>query len=192
MGGIRANYNCESQTLKGLYTSGEAACWDLHGFNRLGGNSVSETVVAGMLSAEFISDFCESKESDINISTATIAKFMTKEEAKIDRLLEPKPNKENAYTLRLAMEKIMMDKVGIFRNGEDLQSAVNELQDLLLRSRNLEVDAKVKEANPELVNAYRTQKMLKIALCVAYGALLRKESRGAHAREDYPERNDEE
>ena len=190
MGGVRTNHKGESQTLKGLYSSGEAACWDLHGFNRLGGNSVSETVVAGMISAEFISDYCDSKESEINISTETISRFYKQEQDKINKLLEPKPKSESVYPLRRAMEKIMMDKVGIFRNEKDLQSAVDELKELLIRSRNIEVAHKVKSANPELFNAYRTQKMLKISLCVAYGALLRKESRGAHAREDFPERND--
>ena len=59
MGGVRTNYTGESPTLKGLFSAGEAACWDMHGFNRLGGNSVAETVVAGMIVGEFIADFCE-------------------------------------------------------------------------------------------------------------------------------------
>jgi len=86
----------------------------------------------------------------------------------------------------------MMDKVGIFRNGADLQEAVDELEELLKRSKNIEVfRSKSRAANPALVNAYRTQKMLKVALTVAYGALLREESRGAHSREDFPARDDE-
>ena len=59
MGGVRTNHTGESPTLKGLFSAGEAACWDMHGFNRLGGNSVAETVVAGMIVGEFIADFCE-------------------------------------------------------------------------------------------------------------------------------------
>jgi fumarate reductase flavoprotein subunit len=190
MGGIRTKYTGESQTLKGLYSCGEAACWDMHGFNRLGGNSVSETVVSGMLVAEYIADFCDSEESNIYISSSTIERFVTAEEEKIEKLLT-NTNGEDTYELRRGMEKIMMEKVGIFRNEKDLQEAVDELQKLLVRSRNIEVfRSKSRAANPALVNAYRTQKMLKVALCVAYGALLRKESRGAHAREDYPNRDD--
>ena len=192
MGGIRTNYKGESQTLKGLYSCGEAACWDLHGFNRLGGNSVSETVVSGMLQAEHIADFCQTPESEIDISTKLIQEFVDKEQEKLKYLLLPKENPESPYPLRHAMENIMMDKVGIFRNGDDLQDAVNELEQLLIRSRNIEVKHKTLTANPELFNAYRVQKMLKLALCVAKGALERRESRGAHAREDYPERNDKE
>ena len=190
MGGIRTNYKGESQTLKGLYSCGEAACWDLHGFNRLGGNSVSETVVAGMLVAEHIADYCDKPESEIDISTKLIHEFVNKEQAKLDVLLEEKQNPESPYPLRHAMENIMMDKVGIFRNEKDLQEAVDELEQLLIRSRNIEVKHKTLTANPELVNAYRVQKMLKLSICVAKGALERRESRGAHAREDYVERND--
>jgi fumarate reductase flavoprotein subunit len=190
MGGIRTNYKGESQTLKGLYSCGEAACWDLHGFNRLGGNSVSETVVSGMLVAEHIADYCETLESEIDISTKLIHEFVDREQAKLDYLLEPKENPESPYPIRHAMENIMMDKVGIFRNEKDLQDAVNELEQLLIRSKNIEVKHKTLTANPELVNAYRVQRMLKLAICTAKGALERRESRGAHAREDYPERND--
>lgn len=190
MGGIRTDYRGESQTLTGLYSCGEAACWDLHGFNRLGGNSVSETVVSGMLVAEYISDYCDSDESDIDISSGVIGGFVTREQEKLEHLINNKDG-EDTYVLRRAMEKIMMEKVGIFRNGKDLQEAVEELEQLLFRSHNIEVSrSKSLAANPALVNAYRTQKMLKIALTVAYGALLRTESRGAHSREDFPERND--
>ena len=192
MGGIRTDHRGESQTLKGLFSCGEAACWDLHGFNRLGGNSVAETVVSGMLVAEYIADFCDTPESDIDIGTGTIKSFLCQEKAKIEALLNNTKG-EDAYELREAMETIMMEKVGIFRNGTDLQEAVDELQKLLVRSRNIEVKrSKSAASNPALVNAYRTQRMIKVALTVAYGALLRTESRGAHAREDYPERNDAE
>ena len=190
MGGIRTDYRGESQTLKGLFSCGEAACWDMHGFNRLGGNSVAETVVSGMLVAEYVADYCESKESDIDIHISVIEKFLKKEQEKLEFLIKPKEKAEDAFELRARMEEIMMDNVGIFRNGEDLQKAVNELEELLIRSRNIVVKCKTLTANPELFNAYRTQRMLKLALCVALGALERKESRGAHSREDYPERND--
>ena len=190
MGGIRTKYTGESQTLKALYSCGEAACWDMHGFNRLGGNSVSETVVSGMLVAEYISDYIESDESAMSIHTQNVEKFIKIEQDKIDALLT-KENGEDAYVLRRRMEEIMMEKVGIFRNGDDLQEAVSELEELLKRSKNIEVfRSKSPAANPALVNAYRTQKMLKVALTVAYGALLRTESRGAHSREDYPKRDD--
>jgi fumarate reductase flavoprotein subunit len=143
-----------------------------------------------MLVAEHIADYCETLESEIDISTKLIHEFVDREQAKLDYLLEPKENPESPYPIRHAMENIMMDKVGIFRNEKDLQDAVNELEQLLIRSKNIEVKHKTLTANPELVNAYRVQRMLKLAICTAKGALERRESRGAHAREDYPERND--
>ncbi len=190
MGGIRTRHTGESRTMRGLFACGEAACWDMHGFNRLGGNSVAETVVSGMLVAEYIADFCDSEQSHIAIDSATIERFVEAERQKIERLLT-NDGGEDAYALRREMERIMMEKVGIFRNGPELEEAVERLEKLLIRSRNIGVfRSKSRAANPALVVAYRTQKMLKVALTVAYGALLRTESRGAHAREDYPMRDD--
>lgn len=189
MGGIRTRHTGESTTLKGLYACGEAACWDLHGFNRLGGNSVAETVVAGMIVAEFVADFCQSGVSDIDIPTALVREFLQREQAGLDALVA-KPGPERAADLRARMEQIMIDQVGIFRTGSELDRAVDELQQLLLRSRALGIENPARGANPELVAAYRLPKMLKVALCVALGARERTESRGAHSREDYPQRDD--
>jgi fumarate reductase flavoprotein subunit len=189
MGGVRTKPTGESPTLKGLFAAGEAACWDMHGFNRLGGNSVAETVVAGMIVGEYIGDFCDRPENDVNIPTAVVHGYLEREQAKLTAMLTGK-GAEDAVALRVAMQEIMTAKVGIFRRGKDLEQAVDELQKLLVRSRNIGVRYKAAGANPELVAAYRTQKMLKLALTVAYGALVRTESRGAHYREDFPRRND--
>jgi fumarate reductase flavoprotein subunit len=191
MGGVRTDHTGQSQALKGLFSCGEAACWDMHGFNRLGGNSVAETVVAGMIVGEFVADFCDSSESDITISTALVREFWERENAKIDALVNS-TGTEDPNALKARMQDLMTSNVGIFRTGKDLQAAVDELQELLVRSRNIGLRYKVKASNPELTTAYRVQKMLKLALCVAYGALQRTESRGAHFREDYPQRNDQE
>jgi fumarate reductase flavoprotein subunit len=189
MGGVRTNHTGESPTLKGLFAAGEAACWDMHGFNRLGGNSVAETVVAGMIVAEFIADFCERPENEVSIPTALIHEALGREQAKIDVLIDGRGT-EDAALLMVEMQKIMTDKVGIFRRGNKLEEAVERLQELLVRSRNIGLRYKTRGANPELVTAYRVQKMLKLALSVAYGALTRTESRGAHFREDFPRRDD--
>jgi succinate dehydrogenase flavoprotein subunit len=191
MGGVRTTPTGESPTLKGLFAAGEAACWDMHGFNRLGGNSVAETVVAGMIVGEFISDFCDRSENDVNIPTAVVQDALEREQAKLTAMLSGRGT-ESAQELRVAMQQTMTAKVGIFRRGKDLEQAVDELVKLLARSRNIGVRYRAAGANPELVAAYRTQKMLKLALTIAYGALVRTESRGAHYREDYPRRNDAE
>jgi fumarate reductase flavoprotein subunit len=189
MGGVRTDHTGESPTLKGLFSAGEAACWDMHGFNRLGGNSVAETVVAGMIVAEFIADFCERSENNTSIPIGLIHETLQREQAKLDMLIDGRGT-ENAALLMAEMQHIMTAQVGIFRSGGRLEEAVGELQKLLLRSRNIGLRYQARGANPELVTAYRVQKMLKLALCVAYGALERTESRGAHFREDFPRRND--
>ena len=189
MGGVRTNHTGESPTLKGLFAAGEAACWDTHGFNRLGGNSVAETVVAGMIVAEFISDFCDRAENEIDIPTRIVHDFLRREQMRIDDLIGG-PGTEDGPALKVRMQEIMTSKVGIFRTGADLEAAVAELQELLRRSRNIGLKCKSRGSNPELVSAYRTQRMLKVALCVAYGALARTESRGAHFRDDFPRRDD--
>jgi fumarate reductase flavoprotein subunit len=177
--------------LKGLFAAGEAACWDMHGFNRLGGNSVAETVVAGMIVGEFVADFCDRPENDVSIPTGVLREFVEREHAKLQALTTG-GGTEDASALKIRMQEIMTSQVGIFRTGKDLEQAVDELQRLLVRSRSIGLRSRSPGANPELVTAYRVQKMLKLALCVAYGALVRTESRGAHFREDFPRRNDAE
>src|SRR5271165_5520665 len=191
MGGVRTNHTGESPTLKGLFAAGEAACWDMHGFNRLGGNSVAETVVAGMIVSEYIADFCDRIENNVDIPTALVHDFLRREQGKLDTLLAGHGT-EDASAIKARMQEVMTAKVGIFRRGGDLQAAVDELQQLLVKSRNIGLHDRSRGANPELITAYRVQKMLKVALCIAYGALVRTESRGAHFRQDFPRRNDAE
>jgi len=187
MGGIRTNASGESPQLKGLFSVGEAACWDMHGFNRLGGNSLAETVVAGMIVGKYVADFCE--ENSLEIDTKLAQKFIDKIDNEITGLVDG-DGSENPFTIKLEMQKIMMSYVGIFRNGPELDKAVTELKALLVRARNLGVKCKKRHSNPELVEALRVTRMLRVAITVACGAAARTESRGAHAREDFPERND--
>ncbi len=147
--------------------------------------------MAGMIVGESIADYCASPESQLSVSTGLIAEFLARERGRIDELLR-RPGTEDANALKARMQEIMTAKVGIFRTGEDLASAVEELQELLRRSRDLRLQSTQPGSNPELVAAYRLPKMLKVALAVAYGALTRTESRGAHFRQDYPRRNDAE
>ena len=191
MGGVRTNHTGQTPTLRGLFAAGEAACWDMHGFNRLGGNSVAETVVAGMIVGEFIADFVASPAGELDIPTAVLRDALEAERGKLDVLLKG-GGREQADTLKAEMQQTMTDNVGIFRTAADLQHAVDKLQELLVRSRNIGLRSRRDGPNPELVTAYRVQKMIKIALCVAQGALVRTESRGAHFREDFPRRNDAE
>ena len=188
MGGIRTKPTGESQWLEGLFACGEAACWDMHGFNRLGGNSCAETVVAGMIVGDYFADYC--KNNGEVIDTNVVKDFLSKEYQYLKSLVD-KEGKHNVFEIKNRMKELMWEKVAIFRTGEGLKEAVSELEQLYKDSQNVKVHTKELDcANPELEEAYRVPRMLKIALCVAYGALLRTESRGAHYREDYPKRDD--
>lgn len=188
MGGVRTNKDGAAYGLKGLFSAGEAACWDMHGFNRLGGNSLAETIVAGKIVGEKIAEFLEGYEVDFK--TAVVKDAVKKEEERIDRIIKGADGKENVYEVRNAMQDQLMDYVGIFRNGEDLQKAVDNLQVIHERSQKVGLRSYSLGANPELALALKIRGMVRMALCVAYAALQRTESRGAHAREDHPERND--
>lgn len=187
MGGIRTKPTGESTTMQGLFCAGEASCWDLHGFNRLGGNSVSEAVVSGMIVGEYFANYCQ--ETHLETHTRTIENFLEAQSNYLDEILSY-DGEYNIFDIKDEMRNIMQDEVGIFRNGKGLKRAVDQLEVLLKRTKQIRVGSKIRGNNPELNESYRVPKMLKLALCVAKGALERTESRGAHYREDYPKRDD--
>jgi fumarate reductase flavoprotein subunit len=188
MAGIRTNKDGAAYGLKGLFSAGEAACWDLHGFNRLGGNSLAETVVAGKIVGEKIVEFLKGYET--SFSTALALDFAKAQKERIERIIKCKDGKENVFSVRNAMQDELMERVGIFRNGKDLQTAVENLQKIHDRACRVGLRSSGVGANPELALAIKIRGILRLALCVAYAALMRTESRGCHAREDYEERND--
>ena len=188
MAGVRTNKDGAAYGLKGLFAAGEAACWDMHGLNRLGGNSLAETIVAGKIVGEKIVEFLEGYEVQYN--TGVIRDSVIRQQERIDRLISGKDGNENVYEIRNAMQDELMERVGIFRNGTDLQKAVDNLQEIYARSQKVGLRSNGIGVNPELTLALKIQGMVKLALCTAYGALQRTESRGCHAREDYEARND--
>ncbi|MCF8566793.1 fumarate reductase flavoprotein subunit [Alicyclobacillus tolerans] len=188
MGGIRTNIHGQAYGLKNLYALGESACWDLHGFNRLGGNSLAETVVAGKIIGEKIAEF--TKDVSLNVSTSLVEEHLHLQQGRIDRLRSQKSGKENVYDLRNRMENTLSHNVGIFRTEGPLQEAVDELRELYERSQSIGLRGSGAGADPELGLALRLPGMIKLALSIAKGALVRQESRGSHFREDFPKRDD--
>ncbi len=188
MGGVRTNRDGAAYGLKGLFSAGEAACWDMHGFNRLGGNSLAETIVAGKIVGGKVAEFLKGYE--IQWDTACVRDAALRVEKRIDRLVAGRDGHENVYEVRNAMQNELMDRVAIFRNGKDLQTAVENLQSIHERAKKVGLRSSGIGASPELALALKIQGMLRLALCVGYGALQRTESRGCHAREDYEARND--
>jgi fumarate reductase flavoprotein subunit len=188
MAGVRTNKDGAAYGLKGLFSAGEAACWDMHGLNRLGGNSLAETIVAGKIVGEKIVEFLHGYEVQYN--TGVIRDAVIRQQERIDGLISGKDGNENVYEIRNAMQDELMDRVGIFRNGSDLQKAVDNLQEIYARAQQVGLRSNGIGVNPELTLALKIQGMVKLALCTACGALQRTESRGCHAREDYEARND--
>jgi fumarate reductase flavoprotein subunit len=187
MGGVRVNKDGEAYGLAGLYAVGESACWDMHGFNRLGGNSLAETLVAGRVVGQRIAEAAETvaPAPDMGLVDRFLAEQRTRMETWASR-----PASESIYAIRDEMAEIMINRLGVFRTGEELEQAVTELRNLRTRLRAAGLRSSSPGANPELGFALRMDGMLRLALVTAAGALARTESRGAHSRLDYPARDD--
>ena len=188
MGGVRTNKDGAVYNLNGLFAAGEASCWDMHGFNRLGGNSLAETVVAGKIVGEKVAEFLQGYE--VSFNTSVVSDALKRQQERINDLISGKNGKENVYEILKEMQDELMDRVGIFKNSTDLQKAVDNLQEIYVKSTKVGLKSNGIGANPELGMALKIQGMVKLAICVSYAALQRTESRGCHAREDYDARND--
>jgi fumarate reductase flavoprotein subunit len=188
MGGVRTDIGGRAYGLTGLYAVGEAGCWDLHGFNRLGGNSLAETVVMGMVVGKTVAE--DLAGADFSFSEGLAHSAQRQVEERLSRLASY--GHEHVYDLCQQMSDILMEKVGVFRNGGQLAEAVEELQQLHQRAQHLGLCSSGRGPNPEVSAALRLPGMIRLAITIAYGALQRTESRGSHYREDYPARNDKE
>jgi fumarate reductase flavoprotein subunit len=187
MGGVRVNKDGQAYNMAGLFAVGESACWDMHGFNRLGGNSLAETIVSGRLVGRQVARFVADKSLDIATSVAMRA--TRRAEERVSAWLQRDGSGPGVYEIRDEMAEIMIDKVGIFRTHDELTEAVSELKQLLVKCDQAVLRSKVPGMNPELSFALRLKGMLRLALVTAMGALARTESRGAHYRTDYPKRD---
>ncbi len=187
MGGIRVNKDGHAYNLEGLFALGEVACWDMHGFNRLGGNSLAETVVAGMVVGKEVAEY--TKKASLKADKTLAEQFAKKEQDKTAKLLN-NPEGENVYKLRDEIANVLNKHVHIFRTEEGLTKGAKELLDIVRRTKNVKVQSSAPGMNPELSTALRIEGMAKQAYLIAKGGLDRTESRGAHSREDYPKRDD--
>jgi fumarate reductase flavoprotein subunit len=188
MSGIRTDKDGAAYGLKGLFSAGEAACWDMHGFNRLGGNSLAETVVAGGIVGKKAAEFLQGH--DVKIDTKLARDAVNAQQERMDALIDRKNGRENVYEVRTAMQEALMDGCFVFRNGKDLETCVKTLEEVYDRAGKVGLHSDGKGANHELAAALKIKGQVKLAACIAAAALARTESRGSHTREDFPERND--
>jgi fumarate reductase flavoprotein subunit len=189
MGGVRTDIDGAAYGLKGLFAAGEAACWDMHGFNRLGGNSLAETIVAGYIVGEKVAAYV--KDQPLGFSFDAVTGAVKAQEERIEKLRSRASGTEDVYLLRTRMEETLSENVGIFRTGPALEEAVATLRDLYRRSLDIRLRSSGLGPSPELCAALRLPGMLRLALCISYGAQTRTESRGSHYREDFPRRDDD-
>ena len=188
MSGIRTDKTGAAYGLKGLYSAGESACWDMHGFNRLGGNSLAETVVAGGIIGKCIVEYLQGTET--TYSTAIVNAEVRRQQRRIDDLIAGRWGTENVYKVRAEMQEALMTGCFVFRNEKDLLTCIETLQGVYERSGRIGLVSNGLGANHEVAAALKLRGQVRLALGIATGALARKESRGSHNREDFPARDD--
>ncbi|MHB8828624.1 MAG: FAD-binding protein [Syntrophales bacterium] len=189
MGGIPTNEHGEVQksageVVPGLFAVGECACASFHGFNRLGTNSLLELLVMGRYTGERVLSYLGEAQTPVpkGVGDATLSLFAGYLEAE---------GKENVGMIRKEMRDMMTRQVGVFRNERGIQQAIASLLDFKKRAAGAAIATKDLRMNQELLERWELDNLLDNAMTMAQGALMRKESRGAHFREDYPERSDE-
>ncbi|VAX16453.1 Succinate dehydrogenase flavoprotein subunit [hydrothermal vent metagenome] len=193
MGGIPANNDCQVEAdekgnlIKGFFAAGECSCISVHGANRLGTNSLLEALVFGRRAGKKMMELTpETDWSPIN-EKREIEK--TKDE--IDELIN-NSSKEDMDSIRNELKNTMTYKVGVYRSGEDMTKATKQIKDLRARFKNVRVPDRTKNFNTNLLEAIELKHMLEFSELIVGGAMVREESRGAHARIDFPKRDDEE
>ncbi|MDD1721327.1 MAG: FAD-binding protein [Euryarchaeota archaeon] len=185
MGGIDADINGATK-VPGLYAAGECSCLSVHGANRLGGNSLVETVVFGRLVAEKIVEDVENAPTpDDKLVKAAINSVNDRIEGILRR-----EGGEHFFTVRDAMTHTMTSKFGIFREKQTMQEGLDEIKSKQDQVSRVSLQNKEREVNQALIRFLELEGMLLLAEAVARGALAREESRGSHTRTDYPERDD--
>ena len=186
MGGIETDINGKAP-VRGIWAAGEAQCSSLHGANRLGSNSTAECLawgkITGLETAAYALDAPKIPEAP--------APMIEKEKKRIFDDILGRDGDENPYMIRREMREAMDGLVGVFRTGEELKQAYEKIKALQGRFNNISVKDKSKVYNTNLMNVLEIDFMLEIAEIVVKGALLREESRGGHARRDFPKRDDE-
>jgi succinate dehydrogenase flavoprotein subunit len=187
MGGVHTDMN-GATPIAGLYAAGEAACVSINGANRLGSNSLTELLVFGARAGRAAAEYASTSTS----STSTAAAQAKDEQRRLDHdFLRKDGGGERLATLRAEMQKTMETAAGIYRTGDALARAVDELRRLQERSCNVALDDHSRTFNTERIAALEFSFMLDVAEAIATSALQREESRGAHQRTDFPKRDDQ-
>jgi len=189
MGGIPTNAFGEVQkspdtVISGLYAAGECGCASFHGFNRLGTNSILELITMGRFVGERVIQYMEEVAGSLpaDAGERTFSQF--------SQYLENR-NEENIEQIREEMRRMMTENVGVFRTEEGLNTAISTLSAYKERVSRAALRCRGLQMNQELIQRWELDNLLSVSMVIAQGALRRRESRGGHARIDFPQRRDE-
>ena len=184
MGGIHTNIDGAAE-LQGVWAAGEAACNSVHGANRLGANSTSECIVWGKITGSLAADYIQNDHSTSQFPDHLVVA----EEKRIYDGIFRGSGQVNPYEVKQEITDTLNDTAYVYRNESDMIQGLKKIRDLKAKTWK-HVDDKAKEYNTNFSNVMEIDSMIRIAEVVLIGAINRKESRGSHARTDYPDRDD--
>ena len=186
MGGVHTDIH-GATPIQGLYAAGEVACVSLNGANRLGSNSLTECLVFGARAGQAAAEFAE-QSGPVG---GSVQAQVRDEERRLRDFLGMTHGTVRISSVRTEMQTAMEESAGIYRSGATIDSGIEKITRLKQQSRQLKLDDRSKTFNTELVSALELEYMVDLAEVILRSASQRKESRGAHQRTDFPERDDE-
>lgn len=185
MGGIHTDID-SATPIKGIWAAGEAGCGSLHGANRLGCNSTAECLTSGKIAGDNAARYASKQKA---LLPAPKEATLKDEEARVFSRFSS-DGKESAYALRRELQRTMDSQVGVFRTGTGLKIALDKIGELKQRLPDVKVKDRGRIYNTDLLSALEADNLLDLAEVIVTGALSRTESRGAHSRRDFPNRDD--
>jgi succinate dehydrogenase / fumarate reductase flavoprotein subunit len=186
MGGIEADIDGRTK-VENIWAAGEVACHSMHGANRLGCNSTAECLVWGDITGRGIAQYLG---PGVKLAAAPESRAREEEKRIFDGLLQ-RNGTENPAHIRRELRTLMDRHAGVYRTGESMEEGLDKIAELRRRFRNIAVEDKSRIYNSNLIRTLETENMLELAEALLFAGLARQESRGAHARTDFPTRDDE-
>jgi succinate dehydrogenase / fumarate reductase flavoprotein subunit len=186
MGGIEADIDGRTKA-ENIWAAGEVACHSMHGANRLGCNSTAECLVWGAITGRGIAEYLG---PGVKLEAAPESRAREEEKRIFDGLLQ-QTGTENPAHIRRELRALMDRHAGVYRTGESMEEGLDKIAELRRRFRNIAIADKSRIYNSNLIRTLETENMLELAEALLFAGLARQESRGAHARTDFPTRDDE-